>query len=1631
MSITSNSSKQKNAGRDNPAKKPTPSGGSDHIDTPQLTDNAKKGVNNQASDNKKASDSKAGSSWASYATVSEDNEYEDYERPSISNSNRNVNSFDIPSAESLFGASQQQTQPQAPESAASEASSSQKASAPKSSKGVSKASSSTGSGAPSYYKMASSDAPNGENEVASYSQMYDQYISNDGEQADKAKSAAGKKKSSSTKKSTSGKNSNTKQGNSIIKQDKNSNAKQGNSNDRASAAQAGQSAVANAQAAQSARPKAKPAKAFNGLRANRDAAKRDPFGEDTYRRITVSPRIDENGVPVVDFDEMRKAALDLNEQNYAKLYRNMRKSDYGEYPAIKEILGDYEYANSNSGNFWYFKKKGKLGKGFYVPKEEVPKDAKVTPGNDNQVDEELYEHQHRKFKEFQKARRLTMRFFLRPQRMRFRGDKFKQLGKSGKYSLVHSDEVQRCINTIQKLYDCSEATVIRLYIYAASLGVDNGGLIVGERFSDFCFSEEQVRALTDQIVESQAVYGHPLGVVGGYFYIGRTRCYPCGYIDSYTAQEICRSGSSALRNCTVEDLQYAVKEHWMNKTLPDLIVNSHAEGERGQAQRQAVFNLLRCAMEIDGMSNYVDYGVHPNDENKTYKENMDRLFLESLDENADKKENLAFVHAVRDSASKAELARQRAMKTNQRRNNQSNVMRTVQNVTSIQRFMGTLNPVIIASGFTEKVKGNLVSNGANRLWRNHVLNKAKNWEQTREVEQRFSRTNALNELASSEEAISTLKLCRMIIGVGGVDAMTAFVTSRTATKLNLVTEKEVMAWLNKYVRGINDEARKSDDQAEISRASEKMFKLNNITDALITGGGITDEMDTVRFFDMFLTNMMGSYLADPAAGDIIDTEGLLQAMESEGIQNTIFNMAAQHQGRSSIVAIDQLNMGRRSPLASVTEAWFREHALTDFMFAVFIDKYLSSVGIKILELYFPMSSTINYLIAKGILKVNGASSPGGISSISPELGKYAAVYVGNTMGIDELNGLSQCVIYDLAQMGTTLTIAGIWFALHMIFGDDDDEPDELQKGTATEWSFGNLGKIIPAWWWYDMVGYGLGLGTAMYASVKTGDSKLGWDILVNSTADAWSGTAVLDTLNAISSVIDDGEILYKMATDSEYEAPEDFSTERSESSYLLEGIAKLLKNLTPGFVNSLSRDSVLFGDDLVETSAYKYYTGETREDGTKVTGNIDDYDEILLRSWAKNNILFAGLLDITQPLHQNEYNENTGYQFWDMPAATKADQVSMYWYDKLNITDEVMHSTKKEDVEAREAKAEELLRIIKSFDSPEDALAQGFIIPYNARENLLTYCLGQKDLAEVAYLNKSNDLGYNDSRRLYRKYKKFADEMDNIVDLWVYGGIIPSSINRYEKLVSDTEVNYVWKDSGARANALEWALFPDKVSKVYSQVGNAPTSFLPFTRVQETVAYNDETPVGWYNEEFTDDEQILKEVDDKEIKLGKEAGQFIGPTITGSQDPLNKDTSAERRVDVSENEPFTINDRRYKYTGKAISGEVTEEDMKAAAERYGLSLDDLEKLRDKVYNGSGSGSGSGSKGKYSSRKYGYSGRSGGSSSYTPKIYSSSQRLYTTKAQGMDVRSPYKATTTYLRPGFSTKGSREAYKRSDI
>ena len=1224
---------------------------------------------------------------------------------------------------------------------------------------------------------------------------------------------------------------------------------------------------------------------------------------------------------------------------------------------------------------------------------------------------------------FKKARIMTQMRLMRPWTVRFEGDHFE--GSSKKLKRRHAPEVQLAINTIQDLYKCTEASAIRLMQYAASLGVDNKSRICLEKADEFTISIRQAQALARQIVASQRRYGHPMGVVGEYYTIGSTKCYPSGYIDAHTLGELMRNEGGALYGQSIEDVRINMRRTWIDRTLPDLLRDAQANDRMDQ--KEQVFNFVRAAMDLDYggavMSGPLKmYGVDPYDNHRTFTEELDRQYIEKAKADPETEDIRSAVAAKAD----AERDAYKALEDNGGSKHHSGIVNFLSSLTGIERFLGTLNPAILGSGFAEGIKSQGTTSIANLLLRGALHASTANAEP-----QRFKRTEHLNEAFSTKEAVDATVNLQMLLTVGGPDAVTAFAAGNTGN-VERATQSDVIAFLDTYVRGKEKEAEDSGDKEKMFNAKDMLVKLSSLTDAIMTGGGWLKELNAIKFLDGFLANMMATNAARNGEA-VIDSAALESAIRRQGLTNTIMEMATTHQGRDALLSTNQLNMARRSPMAAVVEMFFRQHGITEFVFATFVDKYLA-YGIKFVELYFPFSSTVNYLIAKGMLIKAGPGS-NGLSSLSPELGKYRRAFVGNTMGIDEANGLMKCLIYDSVQTGSTLLIAGLVYALHVIFDgldgdDDDDKPDVAQQGHAEEYSFGGLFKVVPPWWSYDLMGWGYGLGTAMWAKDKYGDGDLWnsqfWNILINNTADAMSGNAVMDTVNLISNFWTQGSVLYDMAMNDNAELPADWG-KRSASSYAEEALQRVIKNFTPGFVNGFTNDSVLVGDQARERSAYTYYGDDTYE----WTKQIDDYDEVMRRTWAKNNLAYAALLDLTRGSRQNEYNKTTGYLPWEMPVSTKADPYAMYWYSQLNID-------KYADADTKEAAAVDLLDTISQFSSPADALNQGFIIPRNARDNLKQYCLGHQMQAEKQYMEDYANADYSEWGPAYQDLKEYKAFLQNVLDSWVFNEDIPSGINRYEKLITDTQMNYMWKDSKQTANALDFFLNKDKVQALPLPQGNAPSSLLPFTTIRKTGSYNDETALGWQNE-TTDLAAINAAIGDRVVPFGQDKGARIAPLVEGSQDYTNTDMNAERRVDLGAGGDAgkgTINRRSYVYTGEKLDEtKASDEDLKEAAERYGMDYDDFQKQRSEAYSDKGKDSDKGGYpypygGRpYGSRSYSYS--RGGGSSYSPKIYSAPQRVYNTTARGLNIKAPYKATTTYLRPAFYTKGSREAYKRSDM
>ena len=1212
---------------------------------------------------------------------------------------------------------------------------------------------------------------------------------------------------------------------------------------------------------------------------------------------------------------------------------------------------------------------------------------------------------------------------------------------TGYEKLVLSEAETNAINLVRSLYDCPSSTAFTLIMYAGSIGVDNEQQIYHRDIDKVSVDERTFTLLANQIYQSQQILGHPMGVVDGQYVMSHgTKCYPCPYLDDYTLNAITRMRGKTghpnpLYKKSKTEVRKMMKESWLERggTLETMARDTRYEHRN---QREAVFNFVRAAMSIDEKERQSeDYGVPTEIVFSNYFEIFQDKIAEAYANSGDKDMATATAMAQKNAAEawywmdKNKYKTEEDKETKNLRVGRGNVSQAFGGAVGIQKSVGVLNPPLIFSAMGEAALGQGKTKVGLLIERSVIKAcdmAGMSVEQKNQILARHQNSIFVKNSFTSVEAEQTLDVLSMVAVVGGMDALNAFSYDMAQGKIDEhVTQKDAAVWLQRYVIGERSKAEIEGDKDKIHALDNMNMVISTLVDKLMTGGGLLKKVNLSVFLDAYNNNML---ISDVAGEVNMTTADLEESIRSVGVQKTLFAMLTDERGLDALKTIHNLDTTRRSPATAVTEQFLRNHGVLNFFLSLLTTAY-QKYGVGIIELFLPMSNSISYAITKNIVQkdVNGV---------------YKRVAVTNQLGLNTLHGLRKCIILDCLQLGSTLLIACFIATLHAIFaGDDDDEPDPVQDAVWTEYAFGGT-KVVPAWWSYDLTGWGLPLGTAMYVGTKYNDPKKAWNIFVNASADALSGSAVLDNIQTLRDCYENAQVLKRLAEDENYTPSEEWK-DRTFSSYADQFLATLIRKYTPGFANSFTRDTFFAGKDAYDRTAYKYYTGETWDDtGEMKTATIESYDEILRRTWAKNNIGYAALLNLLGGASPNQYNEHTGYFFWDMPVATKADQRSLEFYDRFEISDEILHS---EDSSIRDAAAEDLIRYIEeTYSSAEDAIGSGFILPHNARSNLKEYCTAQKMKLELEYLDACEQgMSFTDSREAYYDMKEAQLRYDHILDYYVYNSSISSSVNRYTKLLSDTETVYQWKDSGESANALEYFVFGnDKIQKKYLPTGNNPTSYALWTTVNDTGAYNQETPVGWYNPNATDKAKILSDIGDYTLNIGQEAGQKVGPLISGSKDPLNQDLNAETGVDLNNpDDPFTINRRSYVYTGNKLSDDFTKEDYEAAAARAGIDYAELQEKRDAIYSGSsnskssssgGSGGGGRSYG-YGSKSYTYYGgsSSGGSGSYNPKIYSTDQRVYNTKAQGMDVRSPYKASTTYLRPGFATKGSREAYKRQDM
>ena len=249
---------------------------------------------------------------------------------------------------------------------------------------------------------------------------------------------------------------------------------------------------------------------------------------------------------------------------------------------------------------------------------------------------------------------------------------------------------------------------------------------------------------------------------------------------------------------------------------------------------------------------------------------------------------------------------------------------------------------------------------------------------------------------------------------------------------------------------------------------------------------------------------------------------------------------------------------------------------------------------------------------------------------------------------------------------------------------------------------------------------------------------------------------------------------------------------------------------------------------------------------------------------------------------------------------------------------------------------------------------------------------------------------------------------------------IPYSPMKYNQWETDWNARYVWSDSGEAASAFDYLLNPGKVEKEWYASGDHKTSIIPWLEVDDRYnGYASQTPAGWWNENLSSPERMKELYGDATLETGMFAGENVyelaggDAAMFGDGGWKNQPTAGQRAlvpvIDYSD-KPKLLDGNR----DDAWRGDLGDLGKK--------STEDTQIPTNSLYNRYGGSGGS----------YYRSGGGGGGSSYKPNIYSKpAYSLNADKPATMYAKVPYSSRFDYLRPGFETKGSREAYKRQDI
>lgn len=562
------------------------------------------------------------------------------------------------------------------------------------------------------------------------------------------------------------------------------------------------------------------------------------------------------------------------------------------------------------------------------------------------------------------------------------------------------------------------------------------------------------------------------------------------------------------------------------------------------------------------------------------------------------------------------------------------------------------------------------------------------------------------------------------------------------------------------------------------------------------------------------------------------------------------------------------------------------------------------------------------------------------------------------------------------------------------------EPPEDEEGNLRDDLIGNLNewtvfgqRIGDIWWLQDIMGPAFALA-AFTRTVSMGQPRL--DIIGNWFGQALWNNPVMRASDVVGSLFGSDESTIDQLIEEADLYQNAKGGEPSLSDMAASGAFTYGMNwMSQFFMPSILKEFYRWGPEY-ETSYKRTYVTDSNgnvvlDDNGMPYTTVTSYQDQMLRKAARNNPFMALVMNFTSQSETGYSNfswMNSLAGKYDPPLTTyyQIDELACVQYYSLYTTDEYGNEVPKSAEEMNNV-AWDVLTVLENCDDPYELRASGWVIPYDTKEYV------SKVLWDTKYY----------TQQLYSQWKE-----EVAYDYTVLGN---GDFGAGQKIAEQAKQQYY--DDLNHIDALYDLLWDDAFSSGITQYNRYNTT------------YQQDSYGNWYATGFRRGNPIFSiqtapgSLSDPGSTLGME-GNWETPAAR------NPEISAGGRALVPIDTTYTDRPSISSWSEDGSGGGYS--DMVALT--YGA-------LAGNELGDSGDGSRSTFSTWYSQpywNRSGYGGyyrSSGGGGGYTPNLYSRLPSVNMPYASTMYAERSYDPSYDYLRPNFETKGSREAYKRSDI